>query len=61
MKIAVVGLGNAATTLHLPALAGLDDVVVAGGYDLSVEQRQIAAQRFGIPEHRDTFFRGVRC
>jgi len=49
VKIAVVGLGNAATTLHLPALAGLDDVVVAGGYDLSAEQRQIAAQRFGIP------------
>jgi len=52
-KVAVVGLGNAGYTLHLPALAGIGDVVVAGGCDLSPERRARAAGRFGIPVFED--------
>src|SRR5689334_16781219 len=33
-RVAVVGLGNAGQTLHLPAFAGMSDVTVVGGCDL---------------------------
>ena len=46
-KIAVVGLGNAGFTLHLPALAGMSHVVVSG-CDVDASRRQRAADRFGI-------------
>lgn len=46
--IGIVGLGNAATTLHLPALAGIDGVAVAGGCDPDPERRRVAGERFGV-------------
>jgi predicted dehydrogenase len=50
-RIAVVGLGNAGMTLHLPALAGLPGVVVVGGCDVDASRRARAAERFRVPVH----------
>ena len=48
-RVGVVGLGNAALTLHLPALTGLEDVTIVGGCDPSDTRRVAAAERFGLP------------
>ena len=48
-RVAVVGLGNAGYTLHLPALSGIAGVQVVGGYDLDPERRVRAAERFRVP------------
>ena len=48
-RVAVVGLGNAGYTLHLPALEGMADVQVVGGCDPVEERRARAAARFRIP------------
>ncbi len=53
MRVAVVGLGNAGTTLHLPALAGLPGVHVVGGMDTDPHRRAVAAERSGIPTFAD--------
>ena len=45
-RIAVVGLGNAGQTLHLPALAGMSEVTVVGGCDLDEKRRASAAERW---------------
>ena len=52
-RLAVIGLGSAGTTLHLPALAGLADVEVVGAVDTSEERRQRAAAQFGVPVFSD--------
>jgi D-apiose dehydrogenase len=49
MQVAIIGLGNAGTTLHLPALAGLHGVEVVGGVDPDATRRAAAGKRFGIP------------
>ncbi|MEO5824782.1 MAG: Gfo/Idh/MocA family oxidoreductase [Gemmatimonadales bacterium] len=49
MRVAVIGLGNAGSTLHLPALAGLADVKVVGALDLDPARRTAAAATFGVP------------
>lgn len=48
MRVAVIGLGSAGTTLHLPALAGLPGVESVG-VDVNAERRSTAAATFGIP------------
>lgn len=53
MRVAVVGLGNAGFTLHLPALAGLPPISVVGGMDLDADRRERAASRFKIPVFSD--------
>lgn len=53
MRVALVGLGDAGYTLHLPALAGLAGVETVGAADVSAERRQRAAARFGIPVFDD--------
>ena len=52
-RIAVVGLGNAGQSLHLPALAGTADVVVVGACDLAAAKRDAAAARWKIPVFAD--------
>jgi predicted dehydrogenase len=52
-KVALVGLGNAGYTLHLPALAGISGVVLAGGCDPDASRRERAAARFNIPVFED--------
>ena len=54
MRVAVIGLGNAGTTLHLPALAGLPGVEAVGAMDIDAERRTKAAAQFGVPMF-DTF------
>lgn len=54
MKIALVGLGNAGQTLHLPALQGIPLAQVVGACDPDSARRATAAQRFGIQCH-ETF------
>lgn len=53
MRVAVVGLGNAGTTLHLPALAGLPGVTAVGAMDLDAGRRSAAHTRFGVPVFDD--------
>ena len=48
-RVAVVGLGNAGYTLHLPALEGIPEVSVVGACDLSAERRERANSRFRVP------------
>jgi predicted dehydrogenase len=52
-RIAVVGLGNAGQTLHLPALAGISSASVVGGCDLDAGRRDAAAMRWKIPVFSD--------
>ena len=47
--IAVVGLGNAGSTLHLPALDGIEGVRVVGGCDPDPEARDRVLRRWGVP------------
>ncbi len=49
MKVAVIGLGNAGTTLHLPALAAMREVSVVGAVDLDSARREQARARFRVP------------
>ena len=52
-RVALVGLGNAGFTLHLPALAGIPDAVVVGACDSDEKQRTRAATRFKVPTFDD--------
>jgi predicted dehydrogenase len=51
MRVAIVGLGTACRTLHLPALRGIPGVTVVGGCDPVPAQRAEAESRWGIPCH----------
>lgn len=53
MRVAIVGLGNAGFTLHLPALAGLPGVETVGAMDTDSERRTRAAGRFQVPVFAD--------
>src|SRR5262249_1355992 len=53
MRVAVIGLGNAGTTLHLPALAGLQGVEAVGAMDLDPARREQGKAKFGIPVFSD--------
>ncbi len=53
MRVAVIGLGNAANTLHLPALAGLPDVQVVGGMDIDPARCDAAKAKWSIPVFAD--------
>lgn len=48
MKVAVIGLGNAAMNLHLPALKGISGVELIGGCDPDASRRSLAASLFQI-------------
>lgn len=49
-RVAVVGLGNAGHTLHLPALAGIQDLAtVVGGCDVDAGRRDRAAAQWKVP------------
>ena len=45
-RVALVGLGNAANRLHLPALAGLPDAVLVGACDPDAVRRAAAEQQW---------------
>ena len=52
-KVAVVGLGNAARAMHLPALASLEAVELVGGCDLDGALRETAGRDFGLRTFAD--------
>jgi predicted dehydrogenase len=47
--VAVIGLGNAGHTLHLPALAGISAATVVGAVDPNESRRDRAASAWKIP------------
>ena len=49
LRVAIVGLGNAGFTLHLPALAGIPSARVVGAVDPDADRRERAASRFKVP------------
>lgn len=49
MRIALVGLGNAGSDIHLPALAGMPSVSIVGLCDSDGRRRQRAASICGAP------------
>ncbi len=49
MRVAVVGLGEAAVGLHLPALARISSASLAGVFDTDTDCSTAAARRFGVP------------
>lgn len=53
MRVAVIGLGNAGYTLHLPALAGIPGAQVVGAMDLDADRRDRAAKQFGVATFDD--------
>src|SRR5262245_61721946 len=53
MRIALVGLGEAGFTIHLPALAGMRGVELVGAADSDEPRRQRAAKRFAVPVFAD--------
>ena len=53
VRVAVVGLGNAGHTLHLPALAGMSNVEVVGACDIDVARRDRAAAAWKVPVYDD--------
>jgi len=52
-RVAVVGLGNAGHTLHLPALAGIPSVRVVGACDVDASRRERAAATWKVPVYED--------
>ena len=48
-RVAVIGLGNAGHTLHLPALAGMTSATVVGAVDPDAGRRERAASTWKVP------------
>lgn len=53
LRIGIVGLGNAAQSLHLPALQGISGATVVGGADPDAERRSRAAARWNLTTFED--------
>ena len=53
VRVAVVGLGNAGHTLHLPALAGIAGVEVVGACDIDAGRRERAQTTWKVPVFDD--------
>ncbi|MGH2461318.1 MAG: Gfo/Idh/MocA family protein, partial [Chloroflexota bacterium] len=52
-RVALVGLGEAATHLHLPALAGLPEATIVGAADLDSGRRAAVAKGWNVPTFGD--------
>jgi len=52
-RVALIGLGNAGFTLHLPALASIDSASVVGACDLDAGRRARAEARWRVPTFAD--------
>jgi predicted dehydrogenase len=53
-RVAIVGLGNAGSGLHLPALAGMTGARAVGGFDLDPDRRSQVRERWRVPVY-DSF------
>ena len=52
-RVALIGLGNAGFTLHLPALSGVSTARMVGACDLDAARRERATARFQVPTFDD--------
>ena len=52
-RVAVIGLGNAGHTLHLPALAGMSSATVVGAVDPDASRRDRAVASWKVPAFAD--------
>lgn len=52
-RVGVVGLGNAAQSLHLPALKAISDASLVAGADSSAERRANAASQWSLTTFED--------
>src|SRR3954453_4974410 len=52
-RVAVIGLGNAGHTLHLPALAGMTSASVVGAVDPDASRRDRAPASWKVPVFAD--------
>ncbi|HNY26406.1 MAG TPA: Gfo/Idh/MocA family oxidoreductase [Candidatus Sumerlaeota bacterium] len=52
IRLAVVGAGDRASQIHLPALCSLDQVEIVGLFDYQPELLERASQQFKIPKDR---------
>src|SRR4051812_14535845 len=52
-RVAVIGLGNAGHTLHLPALAGMTSATVVGAVDPDAARRERASSAWKVPVFAD--------
>ena len=53
LRVALVGLGEAGFTIHLPALASLSTAAIVGACDLDPARRDHAATRYNVPVFSD--------
>ena len=53
MRVALIGLGSAGFTIHLPALAGLPAIQVVGACDAEAARRERATTAFKVPAYAD--------
>ena len=53
-RVAVIGLGEAGATIHLPALRQLAEVEIVGAADPDEKRRREASARLGVPVFGDT-------
>jgi predicted dehydrogenase len=53
MKIALIGLGNAGASLHLPALAGLSGADVTAVCDMDPARRDRTEREYGVRSYED--------
>jgi predicted dehydrogenase len=52
-RLALVGLGNAGTQLHLPALVGVPEADVVGACDIDPDRRARVASQWELPVYDD--------
>ncbi|HJU74432.1 MAG TPA: Gfo/Idh/MocA family oxidoreductase [Gemmatimonadaceae bacterium] len=52
-RVGIVGLGNAAQSLHLPALKGIPNVTIVGGVDSDPQRRHDASARWRLTSYED--------
>lgn len=52
-RVALVGLGDVASHLHLPAIAGLSEARLVGACDIDAPRRQSVAGRWNVPTFDD--------
>ena len=60
VRIAFVGCGNLANSVHYPSLKSFDDVALVACCDLSTERREETARRFDISQVYDDYRQMIR-
>jgi len=59
VRVAMIGAGGMATSVHYPSLASFDDVEIAAICDLDARRLNAAAEKYGIEKRYDDYRRMV--